>query len=335
MDDFSDIARFLRGRGHTSLFAYYGLDEKTEAPEVLRAIDERRRWAQTQQANRQNASEALWLIQNQGLVRRTLLEHREAYLATLQNEAAERHAEHLKTFIRGAMHGGQFAREAEREVRKLAGRLRVPEDFVEALIVDLIGETGAIRRSRTIDPETSALLTRVQEVLASGALPSGELDHILKRGTLKSLEPKVIIRKIDDAVRQAAVTVNAQTAMRSQREEARTAGVWNLVEAVRGMFIARAFSKSAARSLEREALGQGMDLKTAESLTGEALCLWQSHEKGSFDAHHALGMPASTPLSRMREAYTALRAMTTARADLTAAAKATMRLDLAWALVNR
>ena len=333
MEDFTDIARFLRGRGHTSLFGYYTLDERCEPHEVLRAIDGRREWAQNQQANRLHASEARWLIQNQALIRRTLLEHRDAYLASLQDEAADRHAEHLRTFIRGAMHGGAFAREAEREARNLAARLRVPDAFVETLIVELIQETGAIRRSRTIDPETSALMTRVQQVLASGALPSAELDDILKRGTDQALEPKVIIRKIDDAIRDAAVATSALSAVRNQREEARVIGVWNLVEAVRGMFIARAFSRSAARSLEREALSQGMDIKTAESLTGEAVRLWQSYEQGSFDAHHALGMPADTPQPRMREAYTALRTMTSGRPDLVSAAKATMRLDLAWSLV--
>jgi hypothetical protein len=334
-DRYADISRFLRARGHTSLYGYYGLAEAADPPSVEGAIDDKRRWAQTQQANQSTKEEARWLIQHHALIKRTLLQESEAYQDSLRLDAALRHEEHLRTFIRGAMHGGRFARAAEREVRKLARRLKVPDSFVEGLIVELIEETGASRASTTIDPETTRLMSRVQEVLTNGEMSGADLDALLRDGNKKAYEPKVIIRKIDDAVRERQMTTTAVHTERLRREEHRKVAITNLVEAVRGLYMARAFGPSTARAIEREALGQGLDLQTAERLTAEALSLQTRADRGDLDPWHVLGMGPAVPPERLRLAYTELRRMAMGKEDPARAASATMRLDLAWARLRR
>jgi len=331
---YADIGRFLRERGHTTLWGYYGVAETAAADTLEQAIDDRHQWAQTQGENPKTRAEARWLIENHARLKRTLLKESAAYDHCIREDAARRHEEHLRGFIRGAIHDGTLARAAERDVRKLAHRLKVPASFLEGLIVELIEETGATRASTAVDPQTTQLMQRVQEVLANGLLESSSLDQLLEKANRRHLEPKVILRKIDDAVREQQTRQAAQTAKRFRRGDRRRRTISNLVEAVRGLYMAGAFSPTAARSIEREALGQGLDLQTAERLTAEALSLYTRAEQGNLDPWHVLGMGRMVDSNQLRVAYTELRRMAQAKDDPTRAAAATMRLDLAWARVR-
>lgn len=77
------IAEFLASVGKPDLYAYYGLDPLAPADEVEATLKRRRSWAQGQQSNPKFRGEALFLIKQNALVRRTLLEDASDYRASL------------------------------------------------------------------------------------------------------------------------------------------------------------------------------------------------------------------------------------------------------------
>ncbi|MFT5587676.1 MAG: hypothetical protein ACI9VR_005289, partial [Cognaticolwellia sp.] len=86
--DLEQIESFLGMVGKPSLFVYYDIRHESPDAGVEAAIKKRRSWAQGQQANPKFRAEALWLIKNNALIRRTLLQERESYLVYVASTAA-------------------------------------------------------------------------------------------------------------------------------------------------------------------------------------------------------------------------------------------------------
>lgn len=77
--ELEEIDRFLRDVGKPDLYAYYELGPLSGPSDVDAALRKRRAWAQGQQANPKHRTEALFLIKQNGLLRRALLDEAAAY----------------------------------------------------------------------------------------------------------------------------------------------------------------------------------------------------------------------------------------------------------------
>ncbi len=176
-DDFEQIDRFLTVVGQGSLLEYYDLDAETADEEVEAAIQARRRWAQGQQANPKYRVESRWVIKNNALVRRVLVECRDAYLAELARREHAHGLEVLDQFLMGVLAGGRLSADAEAAVVQRGRGLGLPDAVVHDRIDQRLRETGADREAQPTDE-----VTRLPD-LSSAPPPPGEetvpgfLDH--------------------------------------------------------------------------------------------------------------------------------------------------------------
>lgn len=143
--DIEEIGRFLASVGQPSLHAYYGVGEDAPPEEIEAAIRKRRSWAQGQQANPKFKAEALFLIKQNGLVRKVLLEEPGTYRDLLGGQETQRNLEALTLFIRGALTAGVLSARAEASIRHQGAQLRLAEAVITTRIEEVLAETGARR----------------------------------------------------------------------------------------------------------------------------------------------------------------------------------------------
>ena len=94
-----EIEAFLSQVGQPSLLAYYSLAATSTEAEKEAAIKKRRAWAQGQQANPKYKSEAMFLIKNNGLVRRVLVDDFDAYRTTFLASEMPEKIDELMAFL--------------------------------------------------------------------------------------------------------------------------------------------------------------------------------------------------------------------------------------------
>ncbi len=143
--DLDELERFLASVGRPTLFAYYELAANVPAEEADEAIRKRRGWAQGQQSNPRFKSEALFLIKNNGLLRRVLVDQIEAYREQVGHQRASRNLEVLTLFIRGTLTTGQLSVQAEAAILHQGRQLDLADAAVARRIEALLTETGAVR----------------------------------------------------------------------------------------------------------------------------------------------------------------------------------------------
>jgi len=153
--DLEQIDTFLGMVGRTSLLDYYGLEATCSDEAVDKAIKGRRGWAQGQQANPKFRNEALWLIKNNALLRRVLVEKREAYVKELATRSESKNLQVLTLFIKGTLAGGTLTADAEQAILRQARTMGLKDDATHRQIETLLKDTGA-RRAPSDEPETGA-----------------------------------------------------------------------------------------------------------------------------------------------------------------------------------
>lgn len=149
--ELEEIDRFLATVGQASLFAYYGIQEPASPLDVEALIKKRRSWAQGQQSNPKYKTEALFLIKQNALVRKALLEEPDAYRGHLRSNNVHRNVESLAVFIRGTISGGTLSATAEAAIRKQGRELDLPEALVGQQIEEALAAAG-VRRQAEVEP---------------------------------------------------------------------------------------------------------------------------------------------------------------------------------------
>lgn len=146
--DLEQIESFLGMVGKASLFAYYDLGHDAPDAAVEATLKKRRAWAQGQQANPKYRAEALWLIKNNALLRRTLLQNRRDYVGHVANAQARQSLQKLEPFMRGTLAGGVLTSEAEQAILRQGQQLGLQESQVREALGRLVQEVGARRKGQ-------------------------------------------------------------------------------------------------------------------------------------------------------------------------------------------
>ncbi|MCP4920159.1 MAG: hypothetical protein GY913_24925 [Proteobacteria bacterium] len=161
------------------------------------AIKKRRGWAQGQQANPKYRNEALWLIKNNALIRRTLVDGRDAYLAEIASRSTSRSLEVLSLFIKGTLAGGMLTPDAENAILKQGKTMGLQEAAIRERIELLLQKTGA-RRQSADEAEDAPTSTKAPfrdyyellEVPPTATLDEIEAQHRAKYRWARSLKDK-------------------------------------------------------------------------------------------------------------------------------------------------
>jgi hypothetical protein len=124
--ELKEIDKFLTLTGAVDLFAYMGLPATADADMADLAMQDRREWAQTQQANPKYRTEALWIIRNSAIVRKAL----------------EPRLRQLEDFIQGVLSGGGLTPKATDAIRKKGQALGVPPETLTGRLEALLEARG-------------------------------------------------------------------------------------------------------------------------------------------------------------------------------------------------
>lgn len=153
--ELKEIDKFLTLTGAVDLFAYMGLPATADADMSDLAIQDRREWAQTQQANPKYRNEALWVIRNSAIIRKALVQEVGAYRAHTSQRSLEPRLRQLEDFIQGVLSGGGLTPKATEAIRKKGQALGVPPDTLtqrlEALLEARGRELADLDEERTED----------------------------------------------------------------------------------------------------------------------------------------------------------------------------------------
>jgi|GEM_PF-1678990 len=152
--DLEQIDSFLVKVGKGSLFEYYKLGTSAPADRLDRAVRKRREWAQGQQSNPKFRDEALWLIKNNNLVRRTLIDARSDYVAFISTRVDKKALETLTLFVKGTLAAGVLTPEGEAAIHRQGKTLKLPDDRVLACVEELLAETGVSRAASPLPQQT-------------------------------------------------------------------------------------------------------------------------------------------------------------------------------------
>ena len=140
--ELKEIDKFLTLTGAADLFAYMGLPATADADMADLAIQDRREWAQTQQANPKYRNEALWVIRNSAIVRKALVQEVAAYRAHTSQRSLEPRLRQLEDFIQGVLSGGVLTPKATDAIRKKGQALGVPPDTLTQRLEALLEARG-------------------------------------------------------------------------------------------------------------------------------------------------------------------------------------------------
>ncbi len=162
--ELEEIDRFLASVGQGSLLTYYGLQDGALASDVEAFVKKRRAWAQGQQSNPKYKVEALFLIKQNALIRKALIEEPEAYRTHLKSTHAQRNVESLRVFIRGTISSGTFTAAAEAAIRKQGRELELPDGLVTQQIEEALAAAG-VKRAGDAEPTPAPSTIDFYEVL--------------------------------------------------------------------------------------------------------------------------------------------------------------------------
>ena len=140
--ELKEIDKFLTLTGAVDLFAYMGLPATADADMADLAIQDRREWAQTQQANPKYRNEALWVIRNSAIVRKALVQDVAAYRAHTSKRSLEPRLRQLEDFIQGVLSGGGLTPKATDAIRKKGQALGVPPETLTQRLEALLEARG-------------------------------------------------------------------------------------------------------------------------------------------------------------------------------------------------
>jgi len=143
--ELEDLTRFVADRGQESLFSWLDVDQAASQADIEAAISQKRGWAQGQQSNPKFRTEALWVIKNSSLLRKTLLKNRDHYVADLQKRQEARHRQTLALFIQGSLATGILTETAEAAIREQGRGLGLTDAAVSEEITAWLRKTGARR----------------------------------------------------------------------------------------------------------------------------------------------------------------------------------------------
>jgi len=140
--ELKEIDKFLTLTGAVDLFAYMGLPPTADADMADLAMQDRREWAQTQQANPKYRNEALWVIRNSAIVRKALVQDVAAYRAHTSKRSLEPRLRQLEDFIQGVLSGGGLTPKATDAIRKKGQALGVPPETLTQRLDALLEARG-------------------------------------------------------------------------------------------------------------------------------------------------------------------------------------------------
>lgn len=135
--ELEQIDAFLTMVGQSSLLEYYGVSPATDPAEVENRIRTQRAWAQTQQANPKFRNTALWLIKNNNLVRRVLLDELPAYVRAVAEREKRHKFSMLGVFVRGVLSDGTMTANAEAAITRQGRELGLASDEIARFLKDL------------------------------------------------------------------------------------------------------------------------------------------------------------------------------------------------------
>jgi predicted transcriptional regulator len=137
--DLQQIDAFLADQGQASLLEYYGVTADTPADEVRSRIKTKRSWAQAQQANPKFRYQALWLIKNNSLVQRVLIEEMKAYVEAVAARERDRKLQMLDLFVQGSLVSGKLSSEAEAAIRRQASEMGLTDAETSRYLEEKVG----------------------------------------------------------------------------------------------------------------------------------------------------------------------------------------------------
>ena len=362
---FREIASFLRLVGHSTLFDYYDL-AKDAAPEDTRAsLDERRRWAQSQQSNPKFQEEARWLIRHHSLIATVLLDRRELYLKRIEQHRLQKSLDMLTLFVRGALRGETLSAEAEAVVLDQARSLGVPEDIAQEHITRALKEKGATRGApQALEPQrvhraSQTMITQLREVVSRGDLSTGELERILVEGRKREMSEQAILQAIDLAAQRsarrravektaaaaappatAATTTEptppppAAAAGNPLDDQLRSDAIRELVDTVRGAMLMGVLTMSTLSSLQRRGSQLGLDQRTVQLAVTEAKLAGEDMIAGKLDPYAVMQVAESVDQESLRQAYQDQRRWALGLPNPSEGVRACVRIDMAWSLVK-
>lgn len=171
--ELEDIERFFAGLGHKTPLAYYGLLEDAASEDIESAIKKRRAWAQGQQANPKFKTEALFLIKGNALLRRLLLDERDAYVEHF-GEGNPKLTE-LNSFIRGLLSESGWNPVNEAAIRGVGRRLEFENDLVETRLQAIARELN-VKREGDADLGDLGAIDAYELLAAPPTASSAELE---------------------------------------------------------------------------------------------------------------------------------------------------------------
>jgi hypothetical protein len=160
--ELKEIDKFLTMMGATDLFAYFGLPQHADADMADLAIQDRREWAQTQQANPKYRAEALWVIRNTGIVKRALVQDVNAYRTHISARSLEPRMRQLEDFIQGVLTAGGLTAKATEAIRKKGAALGLPEATLSDRVGALLRGKGGAPAAKDEDPTGDLPLPEVE-----------------------------------------------------------------------------------------------------------------------------------------------------------------------------
>jgi hypothetical protein len=169
--DLEEIERFLSSVGRPTLFAYYGLEADVSALDAEDTVKKRRAWAQGQQSNPKYKSEALFLIKNNTLLRRVLVEQLDEYREHVRDDTANRNLDVLTLFIKGTITSGSLSSQAEAAILHQGRQLELSDAAVVRRIEELLQETGVVRDGLEPD-DVTAEATSIDHYAILGVAPT-------------------------------------------------------------------------------------------------------------------------------------------------------------------
>ncbi|MCK6524018.1 J domain-containing protein [Myxococcota bacterium] len=359
---FREIASFLRLVGHSTLFDYYDLDKDAAPEETRHSLDERRRWAQSQQSNPKFQEEARWLIRHHALVSTVLLDRRELYLKRIEQHRLQRSLDMLTLFVRGALRGETLTAEAEAVVLDQAKSLGVPQDIAQEHISRALRERGGARApTQAAEPPrthraSQTMVTQLREIVSRGDLSPIELERILVEGRKREMSEQAILQAIDLAAqrsaRRRAVEKSAAAAAPAPDPEAappaaptspqanpldeqlRSDAIRELVDTVRGAMLMGVLTMSTLSSLQRRGGQLGLDQRTVQLAVTEAKLAGEDMSAGKLDPYAVMQVAETVDQDTLRQAYQDQRRWALGLPNPTEGVRACVRIDMAWSLVK-
>jgi predicted transcriptional regulator len=137
--DLQQIDAFLADLGQASLLEYYGITAETATDEVKARIKSKRSWAQAQQANPKFRFQAMWLIKNNALVQRVLIEEMKVYVEAVAARERDRKLQMLDLFVQGSLVSGKLSSEAEAAIRRQASEMGLTEPETSRYLEEKVG----------------------------------------------------------------------------------------------------------------------------------------------------------------------------------------------------